>query len=231
MAAEPDSKHFVKVRTTLPARPLPSNAERSVVTTERLILKPFSQDDFDEVRVMRTQPEVMRWTSIGRIDHGLEETQSKIDPFLPPLDVNTHEYVIRLKETGEFVGQGGCHRLESDFGWPELGYMLKKEHWGKGYASEFVRAFIQEWSALPRVETELRVDSRTIPEGADVAEEQLFAVTEDANARSQKVLRNSGFEYFLTWTAQNSHEGSPEGQMTDLPTFRFFPGRKQENSN
>ncbi len=115
---------WVVVKTTLPI--FPANAERPTVSTERLILRPWRPDDVAELHVLRTQPEVMQFTSLGRVDVDLAETQTRLDPFLPPNDTLTHNCAICWKETGEVIGSGGCHRRAGTFGWPEVGYMLRK---------------------------------------------------------------------------------------------------------
>ncbi|KAK6193420.1 hypothetical protein LQW54_012484 [Pestalotiopsis sp. IQ-011] len=55
------------------------------------------------------------------------------------------------EEEGELIGDGGVHAFAgSDSGWPELGYKFKREHWGRGYATEFAAAFVRFWWGLPR---------------------------------------------------------------------------------
>lgn len=113
----PDEDDFVLVNTTLPSLPLPRNAERPDVVTERLVLRALRADDLHAHHKLRTQPEVMIWTSTGRPDKDLTETQSKLDPFLPPKDAETFNFAICWRETGEFIGIGGSHRLKGVFGY------------------------------------------------------------------------------------------------------------------
>lgn len=75
---------LVRVKTTLPSPPFPTNAERPPIRTERLLIRPLTQCDLPNTRALRTQPEVMQFTVAGRIDGDLSETQTKLDPFLPP---------------------------------------------------------------------------------------------------------------------------------------------------
>lgn len=119
-------EHCVTVKTTLPTVPLPSNAERVAVSTERLILHPLTPEDLDLVHVLRTQSEVMQHSALGRIDQDLDETRKWLARFLPPHDSITVNCAICLKDTGELIGLGGCHRLQGSLGWPEIGYMLRK---------------------------------------------------------------------------------------------------------
>ncbi|KAK1755096.1 GNAT domain-containing protein [Echria macrotheca] len=229
---EPQKLEHVVVKSTLPRQPLPLNVDRRPIITERLTIRAFDASDLDALHELRRQPEVMKWTMQGRIDHDKEETQARLDVFLPPNDAKHYNYAICLKETGEFIGIGGFHGRISSFGWPEVGYMLKREFWGKGYATEFLKAWLVEYEKLPREEIERSVDPRSvvpIPAGDEDGEkdctrarEVLIAVTEESNPRSHNILRKCGFELFCTWITTDSKD--PDGvAKVVLPTFRYLP--------
>ncbi|KAH8682308.1 GNAT domain-containing protein [Xylariales sp. PMI_506] len=197
----------VRVKTTLPYSPYPPNASRKPIKTARLILRPFTQDDTAALHVLRTQPEVMQWTLAGRPDVDIAETQTRLDRFLAPNDARTFNYAICLASTGELIGMGGNHGMSSDLGWPELGYMLRREHWGQGYATEVVRGFLESWWALDREEVELQVDPTSVADvaGEKVHEgvritERLVAVVEKANVGSLRVMEKVGLRAFKEWT-------------------------------
>ena len=70
------------------------------------------------------------------------------------------------------------------------------------------------------------MDERTASPNADGSvPEQLIAVTEISNSRSQNILRKCGFEYFITWDAADSRSVDT---LIQLPTFRFFPAKTPE---
>lgn len=54
--AEGAAAQTIRVKTTLPAQPLPSNAKRPHINTERLIIRPFAQDDCKWV--LETRPPI-----------------------------------------------------------------------------------------------------------------------------------------------------------------------------
>ncbi|KAK4156911.1 GNAT domain-containing protein [Chaetomidium leptoderma] len=225
----PDPASFVRVRTTLPRRPLPPNAARPPVLTPRLVLRPLTLDDLPAVAELRSQPEVMHWTMLGRVDQDLDETRAKLETFLPPNDEKTYNFAICDRETGALIGLGGCHRWGSSFGWPEVGYMIRKEFWGKGLATEFLRGFLAAWAGLEREEVEVEVDERTVAgegvKGVDgLVREQIIAVTAEGNGRSQGVLEKAGYEWFVDWLAQDFTKGSGPDSKVLLPTYRHFPG-------
>ncbi|KAK4147891.1 GNAT domain-containing protein [Dichotomopilus funicola] len=233
----PDPVSFIRVRTTVPRRPLPPNAVRQPIYTERLVLRTLTMDDLPDVRILRTQPEVMHWTAAGVPDGDLEQTRSRLMPFLPPGDGVTYNFGIYDRATGEFVGMGGSHQFRSSLGWPEIGYMIKKEYWGKGLGTELVKGWLGAWEALEREEVELEVDARTIDEEEKAAvaasgglvRERLIAITATGNDKSQGVLQKAGFEWFLTWLALDSVKGSGPESLIELPSFRYFTqGKKSE---
>jgi GNAT superfamily N-acetyltransferase len=181
----------------------------------------------------------MRWTALGRVDRDVAETRAKVELNLPPRDVENFNFAICLREegadgAGEVIGIGGCHNFRSSFGWPEVGYMFRKEYWGKGFGTEFLRGWVREWDGLEREVVEVLVDERTLD--ADevgmgeehVVRERLIAVTETGNKASQGVLGKCGFEWFVTWLGENLTEGAAPGSMVELPTFRYFPRKKAE---
>jgi RimJ/RimL family protein N-acetyltransferase len=203
---------MVKVKTTTPILSPSSNI--APMHTERLTFRPLVKDDLAEVHALRTQEEVMIFTMVGRIDRDMDESQTKLNTYLPPNDIKTYNKGIFLSSTGEFLGTGGCHKSTgSAAGWPEVGYMLKKEYWGKGYATEFLRGFVDAWWILPRTETELEVDPLTVvgSEGEGQAAEQLYACIDAANIGSLRVMEKLGFRKFKEWKEPDSRVGY-EGQ-------------------
>lgn len=182
---------WVSVKSTLPKTPFPPIHERSAVHTERLILRPLTEDDLDGLRALRTQPEVMCWTIQGRPDASIEETQANLALQLKP---ERYNWAICIADTGEFIGIGGMVTMKGELGWPELGYMIRKEAWGKGFVPEFIKAFLNMWWALPRVEVQLTVDETTVRGDGEVKNEVALALVRDTNVKSHKVSNKVGLE-------------------------------------
>ncbi|KAL7928561.1 acyl-CoA N-acyltransferase [Trichoderma chlorosporum] len=229
MASSAPSKSKPKwatVKTTLPARPLPLNSMRAPVTTDRLLIRALVAEDVDGLHLIRSQPEVMINTPQGRPDRDIDETRPRLGIFLPPKDEAHYNFAICLKETGEMIGIGGCHQLKSIFGWPAMGYMFRKDHWGKGFATEFTKGWLNMWNKLPREEAEIEVDGRSFPEGQEQTMEVMTAFTSADNIASQNVLIKSGFERFLEW--EDADLRNPDVQIT-LLAYRYFPGKHEAN--
>lgn len=138
----------------------------------------------------------------GRPDRDMDETRPRLTALLPPNDAHTFTFAICLRKTGDLVGIGGCHALSSMFGWPAIGYMLRREGWGQGLATEFLTAWLSLWRALPREAVELHVDPLTLSSGVGAVSspEQLTAFTVSDNVASQRVLEKTGFSVFMTRT-------------------------------
>ncbi|KAL6899987.1 acyl-CoA N-acyltransferase [Trichoderma evansii] len=212
------------IKTALPERPLPLNSSRSPVMTDRLVIRALVPEDAHSLHILRTQPEVMANSPQGRPDKDLEETQQRLNLFLPPKDETTYNCAICLRETGEMIGIGGCHQLISMLGWPAIGYMIRKEFWGQGLATEFVKAWLESWCNLPRAEAEIEIDRRTLlpDEGEESSPEQVTAFTLLDNMGSQRVLEKAGFERFLAWEEADLRD--PNAQVT-LLGYRYVVGK------
>ncbi len=233
---------WVTVRTTLPTVPLPPSEQRAPSLTERLVVRTLTMDDLAAAHELRTQPEVMVHTSRGLIDDDLDMTLERLERFVPPKDAETFHMAICLRgedgAEGPFIGMGGVHVFSGQLGWPEVGYMLKKEYWGKGYATDFLRAYVQMWSALPRpaepapalvspatLAPEVVQQARAAQADgspAPVVDEKLAAVVADYNKASQNVVGKGGFVELLTIDEEDTHT---PGTRILLHYFQYLPGQ------
>ncbi|KAI1079037.1 acyl-CoA N-acyltransferase [Whalleya microplaca] len=214
-----------KVKTTLPTRPLRPSPTRPTIQTPRLLIRPFSPSDITGIHALRQQPEVMRYARTGRPDRDHADTRAYMAAALPPRDADTFNHVIALRATGEIIGTGGVIVHEGR-GWPELGYLFRREAWGHGYATEFVRALLGAWWALPRegvegVEVEVEGGAGEVVEegrgpgegegeGGEVleeVEERVYAMVEATNLGSCRVLEKVGFREFHRWVEIDGREG------------------------
>ncbi|KAI5458079.1 GNAT domain-containing protein [Mariannaea sp. PMI_226] len=193
---------WVTIKTTRPVLPFLPNSQRRAIMTNRLILRPFedTEDDLKDLHGIRTSFEVMKWTRQGRIDKDLDETRTvALARTLPPNDIQRFDWAICLASTGRIIGVGGNSYLDGSQGWPEVGYMFHPDAWGKGYATEFLEAFLDAWWELPREEVELKVDKKTVRGEGDVKSEVIAATADGINAASHNVLRKGGFELTTLW--------------------------------
>ncbi|KAI1187648.1 acetyltransferase domain-containing protein [Nemania serpens] len=230
----------IRVKTTWPA--VGSHSSRTPIRTERLLICPMDLAHTEAIFELRKQPEVMIWTPRGVPDQDVEQSRAFVERFLPPKDLESYNFVVLyLGDTGEnkdadgvLVGIAGAHRVSREGGWPEIGYIFRKEYWGKGIGTEFLRGFTKTWWALPRSEIELEVDAASVGKvvkgegeknnGDDDAvvqvPELLTAIIEEGNIGSRRVLEKAGFKEYTTWSEPDSRAGF-EGSNATLIKFRL----------
>ncbi|KAK5631554.1 hypothetical protein RRF57_007268 [Xylaria bambusicola] len=92
MASPNPTPPKIRIKTTGPV--VPPNIDRPPILTERLLLRQLDISDAEAVHALRTQPEVMQWTSVGTVDKDVDESRAWIKRFLPPKDLLTYNFVI-----------------------------------------------------------------------------------------------------------------------------------------
>lgn len=103
------------------------------IITQRLVLRRATMDDVDAFFAIFSDPVAMRyWSFVPHTDRAQSEewVRSMVDGHTDQSD----DFVIELDGTA--IGKMGAYRL------PEFGFLLSRDHWGKGYASEAMAAFI-----------------------------------------------------------------------------------------
>jgi RimJ/RimL family protein N-acetyltransferase len=140
--------------------------------TERLRLRALTLDDVDLLVALDSDPEVMRYINGGR-PTPRAETEAVVRRSLD------HRWLAFERSTGAFVGWFGL-RPSGTARERELGYRLRQETWGNGYATEGSRALIV--AAF----TELGVS-------------RVWAQTMTVNTRSRRVMERCGMRFVRTF--------------------------------
>ena len=112
------------------------------LATDRLLLRAFEPRDESAYLAMMADPEVTRFLGDGR---PLNEADAwrQLALILGHWTLRGFGlWAVEERATGELVGRVGC--LEPA-GWPgfEIGWVLARPFWGKGYATEAARAALQ----------------------------------------------------------------------------------------
>jgi [ribosomal protein S5]-alanine N-acetyltransferase len=171
----------VRMKTTWPIFP---PHPRSTFTSERLLLRSMKPSDAEDLHAIRTDAELMKWTSQLVPDVDIEATRTWMSKFMPPNDMETFGFSIEeLSNPGRVVGSIGVHKSNP----PDFGYLIAHEHWGKGFATEAARAFLPVYWALERKIVDVK--------DGDQEHERLPAGTDVGNKPSQNVLQKCGFVY------------------------------------
>jgi ribosomal-protein-alanine N-acetyltransferase len=146
-----------------------------VLETDRLILRPICDADFDDLCALYADPEVMRYLGNG-LPRTREETAERLRVMLEHWDKYPFGmWTVRDRHDGRYLGRCGYGNFH-DYPDMELGYTLARSAWGMGYATEAARAAVRhafETTRLPR----------------------LMAVARPENVASQNVMRKLGMTF------------------------------------
>ena len=110
--------------------------------TDRLLLRQFLETDVDLYARIAADPEVMRYIGTGQT-LTREETWRSVAAALGHWVLRGYGlYAVEEKATGTFIGRIGLYNPE---GWPglEAGWLLGRQHWGRGYATEGAQAVVR----------------------------------------------------------------------------------------
>jgi RimJ/RimL family protein N-acetyltransferase len=114
-----------------------------VLETERLILRPFTADDFDAFAAMCADPRVMQFLAVDGKAMSRPEAWRSLAGIIGHRTLRGFGmFAIEERAGGAFVGRAGPWQPE---GWPdfEIGWALRSEYWGRGYATEAVKRCIE----------------------------------------------------------------------------------------
>ncbi|MFC4558335.1 GNAT family N-acetyltransferase [Virgibacillus kekensis] len=147
------------------------------INTPRLTLRDWKSEDLAPFRHMNNDPEVMRY-----FPNTL--TSQETNKFYEVIQQEIHDhgyglYAVVTNDTNEFIGFIGFHRatFEADFNpCVEIGFRLKKEAWGKGFATEGARACLEYGFA-------------------ELGFNKIYSFTAKINAPSQNVMKKIGLQF------------------------------------
>jgi RimJ/RimL family protein N-acetyltransferase len=140
-----------------------------ILETERLLLRPFTLDDVDPIEAVLGDPVAMQFYPAPLTREGVEVWIRK--------SLARYEkdgcglYAMVLKESDEVIGDCGCVvQLVEERDQLEIGYHVRRNLWGNGYATEAARACMDyafDQLGAPRVISMIRpenLNSRRVAE-------------------------------------------------------------------
>ena len=138
-----------------------------MIITERLTLRLPRLTDLEDVHAIFSDDEAMTyWSSAAH--RTLAQTAEWLQPLFDEPEASPFDYFIEFE--GRIIGKLGCWRL------PDIGYVLNRAYWGRGFAREALAAFVAHMRALR-------------------ATDYLLADVDPRNTRSRQLLLSFGFRH------------------------------------
>ncbi|MCR6109707.1 GNAT family N-acetyltransferase [Bacillus sp. A301a_S52] len=154
------------------------------MTSDRLIIRLPQYGDGQAVHeAIAASDELKKWLPFANKEQTPEEVEINVREahinFLKREDLRLH---IFEKETGQFIGCSGLHRIDWEVPKVEIGYWLDSRYTGKGYMTEAVERITQfAFQELKAKRVEIR---------CDVKNEKSRAVPERLNFELEGIIRN-----------------------------------------
>ena len=107
-----------------------------MIQTQRLILRRYRSSDLHDLHEYLSDPEVVKFEPY--LPMTMEQAQENL-----AWRISTDEMIaIELKDTGKMIGN--VYLGKRDFDSLEIGYVMNRAYWGKGYAAESCNALIDQ---------------------------------------------------------------------------------------
>ena len=119
------------------------------IRTERLLMRRFTVDDVPAMHRLLSDPVATRFWSTPPHET-LQQTEVWVRSEVESPPELSDDFVVTLG--GALIGKLGCFRL------PEIGYLFDPAMWGRGYASEAMRAFIERRRRVGSTELTADID-------------------------------------------------------------------------
>ena len=108
----------------------------TIIETDRLILRPFTLDDIEDVLAFGSHPEVNRYTGDDSIDTKEAARNVIVNTWFSDYEKYGYGRLATIyKADSKLIGFSGLKYLP-EFDETDLGYRYLPEYWGKGIATE-----------------------------------------------------------------------------------------------
>ncbi|WP_235851612.1 GNAT family N-acetyltransferase [Heyndrickxia camelliae] len=142
---------------------------------EMIYFQKLSTENAQAIHSYASDSEVSRfigWNLMNSVD----ETCEHIELMLKREAAGTHLYTsIVLKSTQEIIGTAMIFNFDDEANKAEIGYVIHRDHWGKGYGTEIVGLI-----------TDFAFQTLHL--------HKLYAYVVDANIGSARILEKNGYE-------------------------------------
>ena len=97
----------------------------TILQSTRVILRPFNDSDLDNLRMLDTDPDIMKFTS-AKFPQTMEQSKVRLERYSKMDGV----WAAELIDSKDFIGW--FMLIPSDLEFPEIGFMIVKKYWGLG---------------------------------------------------------------------------------------------------
>jgi RimJ/RimL family protein N-acetyltransferase len=115
------------------------------IATERLVLRPFTPDDFDALYAYQSRPDVARWLEWDARTE--DEVRAALAKKVAAVAIVDEGDVLALamtrKDTGALVGDVILCLVSAEHRTGEIGYIVHPDHQGLGYTTEACREMLR----------------------------------------------------------------------------------------
>lgn len=164
---------------------------KTSIETERLLLREFLSTDDEGMFELDSNPNVHKYVGNKPVTH-IDESRAYIKFVHQQYkDFGTGRWAVILKETNTFIGWSGIKFITDNVNnhqnFHEIGYRFIEEHWGKGYATEAGKAFIDY------AFNEMKIKA-------------IYAYADKGNAGSRNTLEKLGLKYVNSFILDDEEE-------------------------
>lgn len=156
-----------------------------IIETERLILRPWRENDAESLYKYASDPAVgpaAGWPVHESVENSLE--------ILKTVLMNENTWAVTLKGSDKPFGSMGCFPSDGSLAnkEPEIGYWIGKPFWGMGYAPEAT----------------LKLIELCFEKGAN----EVWCAHFEGNDKSRRVIEKCGFRYVFSepWQRDNASD-------------------------
>jgi [ribosomal protein S5]-alanine N-acetyltransferase len=131
-----------------------------MLETSRLVIRPANTSDAQDLFALNTDPDVLKYTGDSSFASPQDAEKFIRDRMAVQFDKNGMSRFMVFERDGTFLGWCGLkHFPETDE--VDLGYRFRKEHWGRGYATEASKACLKYGFEILKLN---RIIAKVMPE-------------------------------------------------------------------
>jgi RimJ/RimL family protein N-acetyltransferase len=178
-----------------------------MLTTPRLLLRQWRDDDLDGWAALNADPEVREFFD-GTLTR--DQARTSLSHFRDEIAARGWGWwAIEVRETGEFAGMAGLDPVDEGlpFHGIEIGWRLARWAWGRGYATEAARAVLEYGFGT--------LDLR-----------EILAIAAAGNVRSHAVMKRLGMVHDRDFDDPTEPPGRRRSVLYRLPA----PGPDREGT-